>query len=236
MLKIVFLGTSGSLPTVTRNPSSILMNYNGELILFDCGEGTQKQMMKAKTGMIKLTSIYISHLHADHTLGIPGLLQTMAFQGRTEQLEIYGPKGIVEFIGYVEKICTTKLKYKLVVSQLISGDIITKKNYTVKAIKTNHSILSLGYIFQENKRLGKFNKEKAEAFGIPKGPLYAKLHRGEKIILKDGKTIDPYKDGIVGNQRNGIKIVYSGDTREDETFLKESSNADLLIHESTFSI
>lgn len=157
MLKIIFLGTSGSLPTVTRNPSSILLNYNGELILFDCGEGTQKQMMRAKTGMLKLSSIYISHFHADHVLGIPGLLQTMAFQGRTEPIEIFGPKGIFEFVNGIEKIGTTKLKYKLIIKELKKEDIIYKKYYFIKPIPTNHSIDSLGYIFQEYEKPGKFN-------------------------------------------------------------------------------
>lgn len=149
MLKVTFLGTSGSLPTVKRNPSSFLLNYEGELILFDCGEGTQKQMMKAKTGMLKLSSIYISHLHADHVLGIPGLLQTMAFQGRINELEIYGPKGIIEFMNSIEKICITKMKYKLVIKQLVENEIIYKKNYMTKAISMSHNIESFGYIFQE---------------------------------------------------------------------------------------
>ncbi len=172
-------------------------------------------MMKAKTGMLKLSSIYISHLHADHVLGIPGLLQTMAFQGRTEQLKIYGPKGIIEFMYIIEKIFTTKLKYKLLVKQLNKNEIIYEKMYMIKAVPTNHNIESYGYIFQEYKKLGRFNKEKAEKLGIPKGPLYSKLHKGEKVVLENGMVIDPYHDGIVGKQRDGFKMAYSGDTRED---------------------
>ena len=235
MLKVVFLGTAGSLPTIIRNPSAFLINYEGELILFDCGEGTQKQMMKAKTGMQKLTSIFISHLHADHILGLPGLLQTMAFQGRTEPIMIYGPKGILDFIKNIEKLFTTKLKFKIITKQLINNETVKKNNYCIKAILMNHGIETFGYIFEENEKPGKFNKEKAESLGIEKGPLYSKLHHGEKIKLNDGRVIDPYKDGIVGKPRKGIKISYSGDTRENEYFMEKAKNSNLLIHEATFS-
>ena len=235
MLKVVFLGTAGSLPTIIRNPSAFLINYEGELLLFDCGEGTQKQMMKAKTGMQKLTSIFISHLHADHILGLPGLLQTMAFQGRTEPIMIYGPKGILDFIKNIEKLFTTKLKFKIITKQLINNETVKKNNYCIKAILMNHGIETFGYIFQENEKPGKFNKEKAESLGIEKGPLYSKLHHGEKIKLNDGRVIDPYKDGIVGKPRKGIKISYSGDTRENEYFMEKAKNSNLLIHEATFS-
>ena len=235
MLKVVFLGTAGSLPTIIRNPSAFLINYEGELLLFDCGEGTQKQMMKAKTGMQKLTSIFISHLHADHILGLPGLLQTMAFQGRTEPIMIYGPKGILDFIKNIEKLFTTKLKFKIITKQLINNETVKKNNYCIKAILMNHGIETFGYIFEENEKPGKFNKEKAESLGIEKGPLYSKLHHGEKIKLNDGRVIDPYKDGIVGKPRKGIKISYSGDTRENEYFMEKAKNSNLLIHEATFS-
>lgn len=235
MLKVVFLGTAGSLPTIIRNPSAFLINYDGELLLFDCGEGTQKQMMKAKTGMQKLTSIFISHLHADHILGLPGLLQTMAFQGRTKPIMIYGPKGILDFIKNIEKLFTTKLKFKIITKQLINNETVKKNNYCIKAILMNHGIETFGYIFQENEKPGKFNKEKAESLGIEKGPLYSKLHHGEKIKLNDGRVIDPYKDGIVGKPRKGIKISYSGDTRENEYFMEKAKNSNLLIHEATFS-
>ena len=235
MLKVVFLGTAGSLPTTTRNPSAFLLNYNGELILFDCGEGTQKQMMKAKTGMQKLSSIFISHLHADHVLGVPGLLQTMAFQGRTNPIEIYGPKGILDFIKNIEKLFTTKLKFKIITKQLVNNEIIKKEKYCIKAILMSHSIETFGYIFLENEKPGKFNREKAESLGIEKGPLYSRLHHGEKITLENGKVIDPYKEGIVGKPRKGIKISYSGDTRENEYFMIKAKNSNLLIHEATFS-
>lgn len=235
MMKVVFLGTAGSLPTPERNPSAVMINREGELLLFDCGEGTQQQMMRARTGMMKLSSIFLSHLHADHTLGIPGLLQTMAFQGREEELTIYGPHGLSEFYRACRGLGLFGLKYPVRVRELVPGDIIEKNGYTIKAVRTDHGVPSLGYVIRDDMSPGRFNRERAVSLGVPPGPLFSKLHRGEKITLDDGRVIDPKADGIVGEPRPGLKIAYSGDTRESDFFFEEAADADLLIHEGTFT-
>ena len=152
MLRIIFLGTGGSLPTRNRNPSAIMINREGELILFDCGEGTQQQMMRAKTGMMNLSSIFVSHFHADHFLGIPGLIQTMSFMGRKEPLLIYGPEGTREFTELFKALGYFNLKYEVQGIPLEPGDTVEKEGYVIRALKTEHSISSLGYALIENPR------------------------------------------------------------------------------------
>lgn len=235
MINITFLGTSGSLPTKERNPSAVLFNYEGELLLFDCGEGTQRQMMSAKTGMHNLKYIFLSHMHADHILGIPGLLQTMDFQGRTSDLFIYGPPGVSQFIEACDGLGLHKLKFEVHVVTLNPGDFAYHENFRVKAVRTDHGIVSLGYVFETPPRPGRFNRERAIKLGVAPGPLFSKLHSGESVTLDDGRVVDPEIHGIVGPKRPGLKIVYSGDTKESESFFKEAANADLLIHESSFT-
>jgi ribonuclease Z len=232
MLRVTFLGTGGSLPTSNRNPSAIMVNREGELMLFDCGEGAQQQMMRAKTGMMGLTSIFITHFHADHMLGIPGLIQTMSFQGRTEPLTIYGPQWVEEFTRLLSALGYYKLRYDIKTVQLKPGVIIKRNGYSIHVIKTEHSIPSIGYALVEDERLGKFNREKAIELGVPPGPMFSKLHKGEAVEI-DGRTI--CSEDVVGDPRPGRMIVYSGDTRPCEAVIKASIGADLLIHDSTLA-
>ncbi|TGC08362.1 ribonuclease Z [Methanolobus halotolerans] len=232
MLRVIFLGTAGSLPTTNRNTSAVMVNRDGELMLFDCGEGTQQQMMRAKTGMKALTSIFISHFHADHILGIPGLIQTMSFHGRTEPLKIYGPHHVHEFVQILSALGYYKLHFEIEGVDLEPGDIIKREGYSIQAIKTEHSVPSLGYALVEEKRTGKFNREKATELGVPPGPLFSRLHRGEAIEI-NGRTILP--EEVVGQSRPGRKIVYSGDTRPCNAILETSRDADILIHDATLA-
>ncbi len=232
MLKITFLGTGGTLPTTNRNPSAIIVNRKGELMLFDCGEGTQQQMMRAKTGMKNLTSIFITHYHADHILGIPGLIQTMSFQGRTEPLHLYGPRWIHEFVQIMLALGYYKLNFEVKGHELRPGDVVERAEYTIKAIKTDHGIPSIGYVLEEKERLGRFNREKAIELGVPPGPLFSKLHSGETIFV-GGKEIKSSQ--VVGPPRRGRKVVYTGDTRPTDTIVEAARNADLLIHDSTLT-
>ena len=232
MLRIIFLGTGGSLPTRNRNPSAVMVNREGELILFDCGEGTQQQMMRAKTGMMNLSSIFVSHFHADHFLGIPGLIQTMSFMGRKDPLLIYGPEGTREFTELFKALGYFTLKYEVRGILLKPGDIVEKENYIIKAVKTEHSIPSLGYALIENPRPGRFNREKAIELGIPPGPLFAKLQKGNPVEV-NGKFVKP--EDIMGDLRPGRTIVYSGDTRPCDTILEASRAADVLIHDGSFA-
>lgn len=230
MLKITFLGTAGSLPTPYRNPSSILIKKDSELIMFDCGEGTQQQMMRARTGMMSLSSIFITHFHADHVLGIPGLLQTMSFQGRKEPLYIYGPEWVDEFIQILTALGYCRLGFDIKTIQLKPGDIVEKNGYLVKSLKTEHGIDSIGYAFVEDDRPGKFDRQKAVAIGIPPGPLFSRLQQGNPVEV-DGKTTFP--EEVMGEPRPGRTIVYSGDTRPCDAILNASKYADVLIHDGS---
>ena len=233
MLKIIFLGTGGALPSKERNPSAVMVNREGELLLFDCGEGAQQQMMRAKTGMVKISSIFLSHFHGDHILGLPGLLQTMAFFEREEELTVYGPNGIYEIMDAFKKLGTHKLKYPLKVVELAPGDVVQKEEYIIKAVRADHDTPALGFVLEENKRAGRFNREKAIELGVRPGPDFARLHRGEDITLKDGTIV--YSKDVVGPKRPGRKIAYSGDTRESDVFFFEAQGSDVLIHEATFT-
>ena len=232
MLRVIFLGTGGSLPTRNRNPSAIMINREGELLLFDCGEGTQQQMMRARTGMMNLSSIFVSHFHADHFLGIPGLIQTMSFMGRKEPLIIYGPDGTREFTELFKVFGFFNLKYEIYGIHLKPGDIVERKDYVIQAIMTEHSIPSLGYALIENPRPGRFNREKAVELGIPPGPRFAELQNGNSLEI-DGRIVKP--EDVMGPLRPGRTLVYSGDTRPCESILKASRDADLLIHDCSFS-
>ncbi|BBL63819.1 ribonuclease Z [Methanosarcina mazei] len=232
MLRIIFLGTGGSLPTRNRNPSAVIVNLKGELLLFDCGEGTQQQMMRAKTGMMSLSSIFVSHFHADHFLGIPGLIQTMSFLGRKEPLTIYGPEGTKEFTEVFKVLGYCNLKYEVRGVELSPGDIVEGKNYVVRALKTEHSTPSLGYSLIENPRPGRFNREKAVELGVLPGPLFAKLQKGNPVEV-NGKLVKP--EEVVGAPRPGRTVVYSGDTRPCEAVLEASRDADVLIHDGSFA-
>ena len=232
MLRVTFLGTAGSVPTTERNPPAVIVNRKGELILFDCGEGTQQQMMRAKTGMGRLGSIFITHFHADHILGIPGLVQTMNFNGRTEPLRIYGPHWVEEFVRLMTAMGFYKLKYDIKAIELFPGDKVDRTDYYIEALKTEHNVASLGYALVEKERPGRFNQQKAVELGVPPGPLFKRLHNGEDVKV-NGRIIKSSE--IVGTPRPGRRIIYSGDTRPCSAVFVASEKADLLIHDGTFA-
>lgn len=231
MLCITFLGTGGTLPTTNRNPSSIFINREGETMLFDCGEGTQQQMMRAKTGM-KISSIFITHFHADHFLGIPGLIQTMSFNGRTEPLDIYGPTWTKQMVKLLRELGYYKLGFEINAHELEGGDIVDKGEYSIKAVTTEHGVPSLGYVLEEKSRPGRFNREKAIELGVPAGHMFSKLQNGEHVTV-NGRMIKPSQ--VMGHRRPGRKVVYSGDTRPCDSIARESVGADLLIHDGTLA-
>ncbi|MCW7075017.1 MAG: ribonuclease Z [Candidatus Methanospirare jalkutatii] len=231
VLRITFLGTGGSVPSPHRNPSAIAVRRESELFLFDCGEGTQQQMMRAKTGM-KITAIFITHFHADHVLGIPGLLQTLSLQGRTEPLEIYGPKGVKRFLYHLLSLGYASKSFDVKAIELQHGDVIRRQNYEIRAFKTEHNIRSIGYVLEEAMRPGKFNRERAIELGLKPGPLFSKLQRGESVFV-NGREIRP--EDVLGPPRPGRKIVYTGDTRPCESVVQAAENADILIHDGSLS-
>jgi len=231
MLTVTFLGTAGSLPTPDRSPSAVLINREGKLILFDCGEGTQRQMMRAKSGMMRLDYIFITHHHADHILGIPGLLETMAFQGRKDPVTIAGPVRTAEVVGLFDRLCYYSRKFPVRALELEAGDIVRMDGYEVEAVRTAHSVPSLGYCLREDARPGRFNRAKATELGVPPGPLFGRLQRGETVEVESGKTVRP--EDVMGPSRAGRKVVYTGDSRPTMEIEEASRGADLLIHDGS---
>ena len=231
-LQVIFLGTAASIPTVERALPSVVVKRKNELFMFDCGEGVQRQMIKARVGFHKKMKVFVTHMHGDHVLGLPGLLQSMSLLDRTRKLEIYGPVGIKEFIKAIQRTVQFVLTYQVEICEIENEGVVCEENeYYVQVAQTDHVIPSFAYALIEKPRPGKFNPEKADRLGIPEGPLWSKLQHGEKVKLPTGKMVTP--EQVVGSQRVGRKIVYSGDTRPVKSLEKLAESADLLIHEAT---
>jgi len=232
-LHVVFLGTAASVPTVARALPSVVVKRKNEVLMFDCGEGVQRQMITASVGFHRKMKVFVTHMHGDHVLGLPGLLQTMSLLDRQQKLEIFGPVGIKAFVDAIRDTVQFVLTFPIEIHEIKKGGVICEeKEYEVKAAQTDHVIPSLAYALIEKPRPGRFNPKKAEALGVPEGPLWSRLQRGEKVKTPKGRVIKP--EQVVGAPRPGRKIVYSGDTRPIESFLRLVEGADLLIHEATF--
>jgi len=231
-LSIIFLGTGGSWPTVKRNVTSTAVKRCSEIILFDCGEGTQRQFQKSKLSYMQISKIFITHFHGDHFLGIPGLIQTMQLNDRDKPLHIYGPKGMKKLADQLLSLGYFKPNYEIIVHEIDEGDTIDFDEYVIKVLRVKHGIPSLAYSINEKMRPGKFDKPKALKLGIPEGPLFSKLQHGKTITLEDGRKIKP--DTVLGPARKGRKIVISGDTKPVEPMINFAKDADVLIHEATF--
>lgn len=228
-MRIIFLGTAGSFPTVRRNHPSIAIRRNSELILLDCGEGTQRQMFRAKLGFCQ--KIFITHIHGDHILGIPGLLQTMSLLDVKKPLQIYGPEGIIDFVKAIMETVKFKLTFPIELEEVDEGIVCREKEYEIQASRVDHGIPSLAYALIERERLGQFYPEKALSLGVPEGPLWSRLQHEKEVILPDGRVISPRQ--VLGPPRPGRKIVYSGDTRPCDAIVKLAEGADVLIYEAT---
>ena len=200
--------------------------------MFDCGENTQRQMMQGKVSFHKKLKVFLTHLHGDHVLGLPGVLQTMALMDRKEPVTIYGPKGIKDFLVCTKETLNFGLTFPVEINEILSeGTLLNEDEYNVVTIKSNHAIESYSYAFVEKPRPGKFYPKKALSLGVPQGELWSKLQAGQEIKIGD-KIVKP--NDVMGPQRAGRKIVYTGDTRPFEAFAKFAADADLVIHESTF--
>jgi ribonuclease Z len=231
-LRVVFLGTAGSVPTPKRSLPAILIQCKGEQIMFDCGEGVQRQMIKAKTGFHRKTKVFITHMHGDHVLGLPGLLQTMALLDRERKLDVYGPPGIKRFLEDIRETVQFVLTFPMEIHEIHeAGVVCEEQEYVIQAVWANHVIPSLAYALVEKPRPGKFHPEKAKALGIPEGSLWSKLQHGHDVKLPDGRVVKP--EDVTGPLRLGRKIVYTGDTRPFKDFVKLATGADLLIHDAT---
>lgn len=230
-MKLVFLGTSAAQPTENRGLSCICLEREGEILMFDAGESAQISYLKSGLGWNKKMKIFVTHMHGDHCIGILGLLQTMTMQHRTETLEIYGPKGIDEFISANIKILNFGLSFPILISIITEGKILETKFYSIYVCKASHSIPAFSYKFEEKDKPGRFNLEKAKELGIPEGHLWNKLQNGEEIEI-DGKVIR--SDQVLGEKRSGKKIGISGDTMPTKELEKFFDTCDYLVFDSTF--
>ena len=229
-MEIIFLGTSSAVPTLERNHPSIALRAFAEVMLFDCGEGTQRQLIEAKISPMKITKIFISHFHGDHILGLGGLIQSLGFRGREKDLDIYGPKGLHKIINAISSFGYFQINYNLNIHEIQDGTIIETEDYVVECAKVEHNIPSYAYSIREKKK-PLFLRKKAEELGIPPGPLYGKLHKGEEVEF-EGRIIKP--EQVLGEAKKGKKISYSGDTRPCEAMIRLARDSDILIHESTY--
>ena len=238
MLKLTFLGTGAACPTLDRNVSSLALAREGETLLFDCGEGTQRQMMRYGVSFT-FRDIFFTHWHSDHLLGVIGLLRTLGllniFGGaeRQDGLTLYGPKGARRVLSHALEVGIERVKFPVEIVELAVGDTVKRPDYDIITFPTEHRADTIGYALVEHIRLGRFNPEKARALGIPEGPLWGKIHKGETISLPDGRRVAP--EELVGQPRAGRKVVISGDTRPVPALRDAAKGADLLVHEATFS-
>jgi ribonuclease Z len=232
-LSIRLLGTSASRPTIERNVSSLAVHREGETLMFDCGEGTQRQMMRYGVSFA-LGDIFFTHMHADHLLGVIGLMRTMALQGRSERLRLWGPKGTIRVLKRAEGLGFERMTFPVEVFEVDAGQRLERSGYSIAAFPVDHrGSASLGYAIVEEERKGRFNPDMARELGIPEGPMWGNIHRGLSVTLPDGRVIEP--SALVGPKRPGRTVVITGDTRPCQDTLAASRDADLLIHEATFS-
>jgi ribonuclease Z len=231
MLSVTFLGTGAACPTIDRNVSGLAVQREGETLLFDCGEGTQRQMMRYGVGF-SFTEVFFSHFHADHMLGIIGLLRTMGLQDRTAPVTLYGPRGADRILTAAMSLGVERNKFPVAVVEVRPGDRLSREEYDILVFETDHRADTVGYSLAEHTRLGRFHPERALELGVPEGPLWGRLHRGHAVRLDDGRIVNP--EDLVGAPRRGRTVVYSGDTRPSLALLEAARGADLLIHEATF--
>jgi ribonuclease Z len=225
-LSLFFAGTAGSIPTARRGLPAVLLRRGGDRILFDCGEGTQRQLV-GSVGLTELTEIFITHLHADHWLGLPGLLKTFDLRARERPLAIFGPPGLRELIVTALR-AAGRVRYELQLAELASGDVLRRDGYAIAPVEVVHRGEAFGYVIYEDERPGVFDPEAATALGIVPGPEFGRLQHGETI-----RGVRP--EHVLGPSRPGRKIVLSGDTRPCEALRVAAHQADVLVHEATFA-
>jgi ribonuclease Z len=231
-LDVVFLGTSASMPTAQRAPAALLVRRGGERLLFDCAEGTQRQLQRSSVGLVDLEEIFLTHLHADHFLGLPGMLKTFALRGREDvPLTVYGPRGVKELFASLRPFLG-RLPYPLTVTELEPGERLERGEYTIEPFAVEHGVSAVGYLVVEHERPGRFDVAAADALGVPPGRERGILQAGEPVTLPDGTVVTP--DAVLGAPRAGRKLALTGDTAPSPAVVAAVHGADLLIHEATF--
>jgi len=233
-MELTFLGTGAGVPSTKRNVSSTALRLDsGEVWLFDCGEATQHQILSSTITLSRLTKIFITHLHGDHIFGLPGLLGSRSFQGGESELKIYGPKGLAHFIDTAVKISGTHLRYPLQFVEIEDDFQVQEQGFTIKVALLEHGIDSFAYRIEEADKTGALNVEKLKSLGVQPGPIYQELKNGDSITLDNGKVV--HAGEVVGPPIKGRHLVYCGDSRFNGKTIDFALNADLLIHEATFS-
>lgn len=231
-LDVVFLGTSASMPTAQRAPAGLLVRRGGERLLFDCAEGTQRQLQRSTVGLVDLEEIFLTHFHADHFLGLPGMLKTFALRGRDElPLTVYGPSGTKALFGALRPFIG-RLPYPLELVELAPGDLLERSEYDLEAFPVEHGVEAIGYALVEHERPGRFDVAAADALGVPPGRERGVLQAGEPLTLPSGAVVTP--DEVLGPARPGRKLVISGDTAPSPHVVQAAHGADVLVHEATF--
>ena len=231
-LDLVFLGTAGSMPTAQRAPAALLLRRGGERLLFDCAEGTQRQLQRSSVGLPELEEIFLTHYHADHFLGLPGMLKTFALRGREEtRLTVYGPPGLRDLFARLRPF-VGRLPYELTLVELAPAETLERGDYRIEPFAVDHGASALGYALVEDERPGFFDVEAAAALGVPSGPERGALQRGESVTLADGRVVAP--EQVVGAARPGRKVALTGDTAPSPGVVQAVHLADVLVHEATF--
>ena len=231
-VSVTFLGTGGSVPNKFRNLPSVLVRRGPELLLFDCGEGTQRQFLQARAGINRKMRIFISHLHGDHVFGLPGMLHSLSFMGRSRELEIVGPRGIIELVTSVNRVVKLYNRFPIRIREVKPGQSIKDEEYNIRVAAAQHGIPCLAYAFEEKPRPGRFDAAKARRLKIPEGPLWKELQSGKPVKV-GRRRVTPKL--ILGPPRRGVKITYAVDTRPCPSVIRLATGSDLLIHDSCFA-
>jgi len=230
-LSVAFLGTGGAVPSARRNTASLLVARGGERLLFDCGEGTQRQMQRS-LGLVQVDSIFFTHFHADHFLGLPGLLKTYDLTERERPLTIYGPRGLRDLIQSMGRVIG-RVGYKVELVEIEPGEAISRDGAEVRPYPVEHSVRAFGYALVEAERPGRFDPETAKGLGVKEGPDFARLQRGEAVETAKGTTVRP--DEVMGESRPGRTLVITGDTAPCHATVEAAQDAELLVHDASFA-
>lgn len=230
-LDLIILGTAGAVPTPDRALTATLIRRGSDRILVDCGEGTQRQMMRAGAGLQQVDLVLLTHFHADHYLGLPGMLKTWDLWGRTEPIHVYGPKGMNSMVPMFKRIIGTT-GFEVAYHEVAAGFSLERSGYRLDAIATEHRIASVGWALVEPDRPGRFDVETAVALGVSPGPSFGALQRGDSVVTAAGNTVRP--DEVMGPSRSGRTVVVTGDTRPCLAVAKAAKGADVLVHDCTF--
>ena len=227
----MFLGTAGSMPTAQRSPAALMIRRGGDRLLFDCAEGTQRQLLRSSVGLADLREIFLTHFHADHVLGLPGMLKTFALRGRQQPLDVFGPRGLVDLIGSLRRV-VGRLTYEVRLVELDPGDVLERDGYRLATFAVAHGVSAIGWSLIEATRPGRFDAEAADALGIPIGPERGALQRGERVTLANGRTVGP--EQVLGPPRPGRKVALTGDTAPSDKIVEATWGSDVFITEATF--